>query len=223
MKKNKFSVIVLIGVPGSGKGTQAAFICDRYGYGHISTGDLLRALEATPAAPPDDLLMLAAMKEGKLVPDALIYKLAFQAIETFFREGHGVVLDGAIRTVEQAEEYGKFFAEHGKEDQVIALEIAISDESSLARLSKRKVCGTCKYILPPDSAGRYECPKCGNALATRADDDPTVIKARIERQGNKSVAPIIEYYRSCGRLISVDGEQSVDRVSEDIASALDVM
>ena len=94
-----------MGVPGSGKGTQAKKIAQKYGYGHISTGDLLRALDADANGNPEDKQKLAEMKSGKLVSDDLIYKLAFQEMDKYLDAGQGVVLDGAIRNVEQAKKY----------------------------------------------------------------------------------------------------------------------
>ena len=105
-------IIILLGVPGSGKGTQAKKIAERYGYRHISTGELLRTLESDPSASADDKAKLAEMKGGKLVSDELIYKLAFAEIKKNVQADTGVVLDGAIRSVAQAVGYQKFFMEH---------------------------------------------------------------------------------------------------------------
>src|SRR3989338_3440124 len=120
-------IIILLGVPGSGKGTQAKRLCERYGYAHISTGDLLRKLEQDPRADVEDKQKLTAMRAGKLVSDDLIYKLVFREIQTSMSQGKGVVLDGAIRSVEQAKTYQTFFVEQGWDDEVLAIEIALSD------------------------------------------------------------------------------------------------
>ena len=109
-------VIILLGIPGSGKGTQAKLLVQKYGYGHISTGDLLRALQADAKADAKDKQMLADMKAGKLVADELIYKLAFAEMEKYLNAGNGVVLDGAIRSVEQAKAYQQFFADKAVTD-----------------------------------------------------------------------------------------------------------
>src|SRR4051812_19361761 len=94
-------IIIFIGPPGSGKGTQAKKIAEKYGYGHISTGDLLRSLAQSPSVEPDEAKAMEAMKKGALVPDWLIYRLAFKAAENYLHASQGVVLDGAIRTVPQ--------------------------------------------------------------------------------------------------------------------------
>ncbi|MEK7084174.1 MAG: nucleoside monophosphate kinase, partial [Patescibacteria group bacterium] len=126
-------IIILLGIPGSGKGTQAKKIADRYGYGHVSTGDLLRALDVKEGHSASEEIELKKMKSGGIVSDELIFRLAFQAVQGFFDQGKGVVLDGAIRNENQASRYQNFFEDHGMADAVIAIELHISDEDSFAR------------------------------------------------------------------------------------------
>ncbi len=190
-------IIILLGVPGSGKGTQAKQISELYGYVHLSTGDLLRALDVDPDADPLDKAKLAEMKAGKLVSNDLIYKLAFQKIESALGNNQGVVLDGAIRSVDQAEAYQAFFAEHDLSDNVIAIEIAIPDEEIMRRLEARVSSG-----------------------ASRADDTPEVMQKRIAEQGNTVLQPIAHYYDKLGVLARVDGRKSIPEVRNDIEKIL---
>jgi adenylate kinase len=190
-------IIILLGVPGSGKGTQAKQISELYGYIHLSTGDLLRALDADPDADPADKAKLAEMKAGKLVSNDLIYKLAFKKIESALANGQGVVLDGAIRSVDQAEAYEAFFTEHDMSDNVIAIEIAIPDEEIMRRLEARVASG-----------------------ASRADDTPEVMQKRIAEQGNTVLQPIAHYYDKLGVLARVDGRKSIPEVRNDIEKIL---
>ncbi|MBP9695323.1 MAG: nucleoside monophosphate kinase [Candidatus Magasanikbacteria bacterium] len=190
-------IIILLGVPGSGKGTQAKQISELYGYIHLSTGDLLRALDVDPDADPLDKAKLAEMKAGKLVSNDLIYKLAFQKIERALGNNQGVVLDGAIRSVDQAEAYQAFFAEHDLSDNVIAIEIAIPDEEIMRRLEARVSSG-----------------------ASRADDTPEVMQKRIAEQGNTVLQPIAHYYDKLGVLARVDGRKSIPEVKNDIEKIL---
>ena len=213
-----------MGVPGSGKGTQARKLATRYGYAHISTGDLLRALDADPNADPDDKKMLAdTMKTGKLVPNELTFKLAFKEIEKNLQAEKGVILDGAIRSVEQAEEYQKFFEKNDVQDEVIVIEIKLSDESSWNRLTKRKVCPSCGFILPysPENELKTTCPECGGELIVRKDDNPETIKQRIADQGNNAIGPILNYYKDKGALISLDGEKSIEDVDGEMVKILE--
>lgn len=191
-------VIILLGVPGSGKGTQAKKIAERYGFAHISTGELLRALSSDPAADPKDKRRLEAMKSGRLVPDSLIYTLMFREIDKYLAAGRGVVLDGAIRSVVQAEAFQKFFTEKGVAHEVIVIELALSDEAIRQRLEARIASG-----------------------AARADDNPEVMADRIREQGNIALRPIAEYYDRLGVLHRVDGSQQVQTVAEEIYQLLD--
>lgn len=216
-------IIILMGVPGSGKGTQAKKIAERYGYGHISTGDLLRALGADLHADPEDKKMLAEMRAGKLVPDALIYKLAFKEIEKYLNNNQGVVLDGAIRNLEQAKKYQQFFIDKSLEKEEVVIEIALSDETSFKRLTKRKICSACGHIIPysPENEKLFKCPQCQTGdLFVRSDDNPETAKKRIAEQGNTAIKPILDYYRALGLLVSVDGEPAIEEVDKEVRAVL---
>lgn len=215
-------IIILIGPPGSGKGTQAKRLAAKRNYGHISTGDLLRALAGDSAAPAEDKQALENMKSGALVADGLIYKLAFRAMDKFLDADAGVVLDGAIRNVEQAQKYQEYFEQKNLAGEVLAIEVALTDEESFNRLTKRRMCANCGEIIPwlESTKDLAACPKCGGELVFRADDNEQVIKERIQKQGNEALAPIVGYYDSLGLLEKVDGMKSIDEVEKEIASAL---
>lgn len=215
-------IIIMIGPPGSGKGTQAKKIAAKYGYNHISTGDLLRALAIQPDLNAIEKEAVEQMKLGKLVPDALIYQLVFDKIVDEIGAGRGVVLDGAIRNLEQAQGFQKFFEEKNLTEEVLALEIFLSDKDSFDRLTKRRVCVQCGEIIPwlPTTKNLKSCPKCGGELQTRHDDDPKIIEERIKKQGNAVLSPIINFYKDLGVLVKVDGDQAIEDVEKDIAKAL---
>ncbi len=187
-----------MGVPGSGKGTQAKKIVEKYNYGHISTGDLLRALESDANADPEDLQKLADMKAGKLVSDDLIYKLAFREIEKYLDNGQGVVLDGAIRNADQAKKYQQFFEEKNLGDDMVVIEVHISDETIMRRLEIRL-----------ETFGK-----------TRSDDDPEIMKKRIKEQGNEAIKPILDYYKELNILEVIDGEPPIDEVEKSVEEVL---
>ena len=212
-----------MGVPGSGKGTQARKLVQKYNYGHISTGDLLRALDKDENADPTDKQKLADMKAGKLVADDLIYKLAFAEMDKYLDAGQGVILDGAIRNVEQAKKYQAYFKKKGLRDEVIVLEISLSDETSFNRLTKRKICPICGFILPysPDNENKVKCPECEGELIVRSDDNPETAKQRIAEQGNVAIQPILNYYNDLALLKTVDGEMSIDEVDGEIINILE--
>ncbi len=215
-------IIILMGVPGSGKGTQAKKLAQKYNYGHISTGDLLRALDADPNGDVEDKKKLAEMKSGKLVSDELIYKLAFKAMDKYLDAGQGVVLDGAIRNVEQAKKYQEYFVNKSLQSEVVVLEIKLSDESSFNRLTKRKLCKSCGLILPYsfENEKKIVCDECGGELYIRSDDDPEIAQKRIAEQGNATIGPILDFYRVLGMLVSVDGEPAIEKVNDEVEKIL---
>lgn len=187
-------IFILLGIPGSGKGTQAKKLASKFGYDHVSTGDLLRALEADTNADPADLQKLADMKAGKLVSDDLIYKLAFARLNACFAQEKGVVLDGAIRSVDQAKAYQAFFEQQGMQDEVLAIELALEDKVIFERIQARIDSGQAR----PD------------------DHDPKVIEQRIAKQGNAALQPIAQYYTEQNQLVKIDGSQSIEEVEESI-------
>lgn len=212
-------IIIVIGPPGSGKGTQAKKIAQKYGYGHISTGDLLRALATQSNLTADEAEALEKMKTGQLVPDVLIYRLAFAEIEKYFNQGSGVVLDGAIRSVEQAERYQDFFDKKDYTNEVQVLDVMLSDEEAFNRLANRRMCGKCSEIIPASFVGN-SCPKCGSELTKRTDDKAGTIRQRIESQGNKALAPIRAWYNERKIINEINGTQTIEAVERDIQNTL---
>ena len=217
-------ILIFLGIPGSGKGTQARLLAERYGYIHISTGDLLRQLAKDPDADPQDLAELQAMKEGKLESDQLVYKLVFSEIQKAYFLGKSIVIDGAIRSLEQAQTLQAFFETHGMVEEVEAIEFKIDDELSFLRLTRRTMCESCGDIRPymPDIQEGI-CEKCGGHIITRHDDNPEIIRARIEEQGTTAIEPILAYFRSKGELLTVDASRSVDEVDEEVVVKLRAM
>lgn len=211
-------IIILIGPPGSGKGTQAKKIATKYNYGHISTGDLLRVLEADVNGEPAEKEALADMKAGRLVADWLIYRLAFREIDKYLGNNQGVVLDGAIRNIAQAKKYQEYFKDKGIEDEIMVLEVALTDEESFNRLARRRICESCKEIIPwlDSTKNLVTCPKCAGQLIVRQDDGDEVIRQRIAKQGNQASQPILDYYQVLGVLKRVDGNRTIEQVEEEI-------
>lgn len=215
-------VIIFIGPPGSGKGTQSKLIAAKFGYGHISTGDLLRQLQREPTLADDESEALENMKKGQLVPDWLIYRLAFRASEDYLKKGPGVVFDGAIRNVAQAEKYQEFFNEQSLLDQVVVLEVALPDEVSFKRLAWRRICKQCGAIIPlyVDGAEQKVCPTCGGEMMIRHDDQEEIVHKRIKEQGNAAIKPVREFYAQLHLLRTIDGLKTVQQVEKDIENVI---
>ena len=180
-------VVILIGVPGSGKGTQAQKLIQEYGYCHISTGDLLRKLEKDMHADPVERQQLEDMKSGKLVADELIYTLAFRALDACFTKEGGAILDGAVRTLAQAERFYAYFTEHNLLSELCVVELYIPDEHIAERIRARVA----------DGEGRSD------------DVRPEVIQNRIAQQGNMAIAPIVSFFKEKDILLRIDGTQDI--------------
>lgn len=211
-------IIILFGVPGSGKGTQAKLLANECDYQHISTGDLFRALENDPAADPEEKESLKVMEHGGLVPSSLVYRLTFKAIEEGIKNKGGVVLDGAVRTMEQVVAFDDFFAKNNWLDDSLAVVLRLSDEEALTRLTKRKICSKCGDIVTWDKKldRVSRCKKCGGDLEIRPDDNPKAVAKRFEAQGNKALEPILNHYRQSRRLVGVNGAKTKKQITKEL-------
>jgi adenylate kinase len=210
--------IILLGPPGAGKGTQAAYVARKLGLAHVSSGDLFRqALERG-----DDLAneVKSYMEKGTLVPDELTVRMVLERLEALDVE-RGVVLDGFPRNLKQAKTLDENLAERGKGiDRVIS--IRVSSGEILRRLGGRWICRNCQAPYhatdsPPRVAGR--CDWCGGELYQRPDDNVETIKKRLAVYAQET-APLIDYYAKVGKLIEVDGEGGAESVGKRIIAAL---
>jgi len=211
--------IVLLGSPGSGKGTQASRIEKMYGIPHISTGDIFRDNISRNTA-----IGIEAKKyidKGLLVPDDLTLNI----IENRFLEDdckEGFLLDGFPRTLVQAEALDKELERIDKElNAVVNLEV--SDETITERMTNRRVCSKCgeSYNLCFYRPVLDEiCDKCGGKLYTREDDKLETVANRLKVYKNQTL-PLIDYYKKKSILVAINGDEPVDKVFAAIIAALE--
>lgn len=196
------NVVILLGAPGSGKGTLAAELARVPGIRHLSSGDLLRG--AVKAGTPAGLKAKAYMDAGNLVPDALITEMVDEVLSAD-ADANVLLLDGFPRTIPQADLLGDLLARKGVRLRG-ALLLEVPDDVLVARIAGRRVCPACGATynvatLPPRREGL--CDACGAALATRKDDDPATVRHRLDVYARETF-PLIDYYRQRGLLHAVD-------------------
>ena len=209
--------VILMGPPGSGKGTQATNLAEKLGVTAVSSGDLFRDHQRRNT----ELGQLARsyMERGVYVPDDVTIGMIMEWIEDPDHSG-GFVLDGFPRTQTQAQALDDALEDRGGIDHVIL--ISVSDDELVRRLGGRIICSECQipYNLnssPPSVEGK--CDDCGGSLYQRDDDKAEVVARRIEVY-NQETQPILDYYRDVGILSDVDGEQPVESVSDALQSAV---
>ncbi|MCJ7442925.1 MAG: adenylate kinase [Methanotrichaceae archaeon] len=210
--------IVLLGPPGSGKGTQAKMIADKYKVKHISTGDILRENVRNSTTLGTEAKKY--MDAGKLVPDALLIDIIKDRLaKPDVRSGW--MLDGYPRTLPQAEAMGNIMPGLGQKLDVV-LNIDVPDEELVQRLSGRRMCkcGTSYHIQfnPPKETGK--CDVCGEELYHRDDDKAEAIMQRLETYHNQT-QPLIEYYSKKGVIANIKGSGDIKQIFAEITKVLD--
>ncbi|RPF56570.1 adenylate kinase [Abyssicoccus albus] len=210
--------IILMGLPGAGKGTQAELITEKYPIPHISTGDMFR--KAMKDETPLGAKAKSFMDKGELVPDEVTIGIVRDRLNES-DASKGFLLDGFPRTVEQAEALNEIMKDlSSKIDAVIYINVA--QEELLTRLTGRRICKTCgkAYHLvfnPPKVEG--VCDNDGTKLYQREDDNPETVQNRLD-VNIKQTKPLLDFYDAQGVLKEVNGEGDIDDVFNEIQSIL---
>lgn len=207
--------IIMLGAPGAGKGTQAAVLCEHFGIPTISTGNMIR--EALKNGTEMGLKAKSYMDEGKLVPDEVVIGIVKERLsEDDCKEGF--ILDGFPRTIPQAEALDNM----GVDIQYV-INIDVADEKIINRMSGRRVCENCgrpyhTESLKPKKDG--VCDDCGGTLVQRKDDHPDTVLARLDVY-HKETEPLVDYYTKQGKLVNVEGQDSVENTTALILKAVE--
>lgn len=204
-------IIILLGAPGAGKGTQATQICEKYNIAHISTGDIFRANMKNHT--PLGQIAKSYIDKGMLVPDEVTVEIVKDRVNADDCK-NGYLLDGFPRTVAQAEALNNFC----KIDCVIDIDVPL--EKLMKRLTGRRVCADCKESFHIDYlSGATKCPHCGGELIHREDDNEATVTSRLNVY-KEQTAPLIEFYEKAGVLKTVNGDNAPAVVFDEIVEAL---
>ena len=214
-KKSK--VIVLLGAPGSGKGTHATHLSQEYHLPHVATGDLLREHIAQGSAIGQEAKTY--IDQGLLVPDATVFDMLQQRLQQ--ADCHkGCILDGFPRTLHQAYQLQSLI----KHSQVCVLSLEVPDQVIVERISHRLICDTCSapyhtLHYPPQQEGA--CDLCPGHLIARSDDTVDTVLKRLT-VFHEQTDPVKQYYHDQGLLIFIDGNQSKEKTYQEIEVSLEI-
>ncbi|MCQ2387385.1 MAG: adenylate kinase [Clostridia bacterium] len=203
--------IILLGAPGSGKGTQATFICEKFKLPHISTGDIFR--ENIKNETPLGLQIKSIIDSGRFCPDEMTIEIVKDRLsQPDCKKGY--LLDGFPRTLVQAEALNNFSAPD------VVLNLSMDDEMIIQRISGRRVCRSCGSTFNTEFIGNnMVCGKCGGELYIRKDDNPEAIAERLKVY-EEQTKPLIDYYKEKNILVEINSGRFYKEVQEDIEKVL---
>ena len=210
-------IIIMLGAPGTGKGTVAGILQNRRGFKQISTGDIFRKhiKEQTELGKIAD----SYISKGNLVPDDITIELVKSVLDNEENE-EGIILDGFPRTINQAEELDKYLESKNKKVDLV-VNLTTPEQEIIERIVNRRVCSNqeCKAVYnlilnPPKTPGI--CDKCGSELVQRKDNNEETVKARFENY-IKQTSSLIEYYDKEGVLFNAVVSKEINKLGEDVA------
>jgi len=208
--------IILLGPPGSGKGTQSKYLEDNFGLKQLSSGDMLRA--AVSNGTEVGKVAKSYMESGQLVPDEVVMGVVFETLEAFPKDTAGFILDGFPRTIQQAEDLDAFLKKHSRTIGAAIL-VDVPDELLVKRIAGRFTCASCGEVyndffrLPKVE---NTCDRCNStSFKRRSDDKPETVRERLEVYHTQT-KPLVDYYRAQGKLKTVNGDAPIETVTRQM-------
>lgn len=208
-------VIIMLGAPGTGKGTVSGLLTQKLNAPQVSTGDIFRKNmeEKTELGK----LAESYISKGQLVPDDVTIKIVEDRLQKEDVK-EGIILDGFPRTVKQAEELDKILEKQGRKVD-LAVNLVTPEKELIERIVNRRVCPNCKSIYnivmhPPKEENI--CDKCGTKLVQRKDDNAETFKKRLDTYFEET-SPLVEYYEKKGNLYNATVSQSINKLGKDVA------
>ncbi len=211
--------LIFLGYPGSGKGTQASLLSDKYKIPKISTGDILR--EAVAKATDLGMRAKLFMDGGELVPDEVMIGLVVERLGAA-DTANGYILDGFPRTLPQARELDYLLMQHFHHKLMAVISLEIEKKKVIGRLTSRRVCKKCGRVYnlqadPPPANMR--CETCGGEIIQRSDDTPETVLHRMDVY-EETTRPLKTYYGAQGKLIQIDGSLNIEKVHQEVENKL---
>lgn len=216
-------VIILVGPPGAGKGTQAEMLAEKFGLFNFETSKIIE--EKFKNADPSDEVISAEKenwKAGKLVTPKLVFEWIMDKVRELAGEGKGIVFSGSPRTLYEAENELPIFENLYGKDKIEAINIKLTEGESIKRNSKRRICEKNRHPIPnfPEFENITECPKDDSPIITRLLDNAETIKVRYKTYLAET-EPVLAFLRERGyHILEIDGEQPIDSVFNDIIEKL---
>ncbi len=211
--------IIILGPQGSGKGTQAELLAKKFKLEHIDMGSYLREVARLNTPLGKEINEIINIKK-ELVSDKILKKVIGIKLKELPRE-KGIVFDGVPRNKNQLDYLEKVIIEVGREINLV-ITINLSEAESIQRIANRRVCSHCKkvYILGKDEEAKTGiCSRCGGKVIQRIDDTPEGVKKRLKIFKDKTL-PIINYYQKQGKIVKINGDQTIKKVAENIEKKL---
>lgn len=206
--------IVLLGIQGSGKGTQSKFLQDQYGLVYFETGSNLRKLSQESSEL--GMKVKSIIEAGHLVPSEVVMDIISDFMSKL-PQGSQVLFDGIPRKLDQADQFEEVMKKNNREFRCVYIDL--TEEEAVRRLTVRRICEKCKAVYPATFTGE-SCSACGGKLITRSDDNPESIKNRLHAFFTET-SPVIERYRTRNVLVDINGQQSIEEVTKELFEKLD--